>query len=128
MANVEFVLADIRSNMPEGTFDNIIWDAAVEHFTPKEIHQIMSIMKSRLTTDGILSGYTMVERLDKPKANKQHEYEFKNKEDLMQFLSPYFRNIKVFETIYPGIRHNLYFWASDAVIPFDNKWNHCIPS
>ena len=32
-----YELADIRTQMPDGQFDNIIWDAAIEHFTESEI-------------------------------------------------------------------------------------------
>lgn len=79
------------------------------------------MIKTRLEEDGILSGYTIVE---KPgvKQHSEHEYEFKSKEDLLDFLTPHFRNAKVFETIYPS-RHNLYFYASDGVLPFDLTWN-----
>lgn len=35
--NIDFVLADIRTDMPQGTFDNIVWDAAIEHFTEEEL-------------------------------------------------------------------------------------------
>lgn len=118
--NVEFRVADIRTQMPEGIFDNIVWDAAIEHFTPQEIDSIMQNLKNRLSENGILSGYTIVERPD-GKSLEQHEYEFKDKADLKRFLSPYFKNVMVFETVYAD-RHNLYFYASDAVIPFDSKW------
>ncbi len=122
--NVTFQLADIRHRMPEGIFDTIIWDAAIEHFTELEIDALMKNIKLRLTHEGVLSGYTIVRR-QKTQAFVHHEYEFKSKEDLMQFLTPYFQNVKVFETIYPS-RHNLYFWASDDIIPFDAKWEHQI--
>ena len=46
--NVTFVLADIRTAMPAGTFQNVIWDAAIEHFTPDEILQILKDIKCRL--------------------------------------------------------------------------------
>ena len=115
-----FEIVDIRYNMPDGIYDNIVWDAAIEHFTPEEINIIMKNIKSKLLKDGILSGYTIVEKAS-GKYLEQHEYEFKSKEDLMRFLSPWFVNVKVFETIYPD-RHNLYFWASDAILPFDKEW------
>jgi SAM-dependent methyltransferase len=115
--NVTYLLADIRTQMPEGVYDNVIWDAAIEHFTETEIARLMVNIKRRLTDDGILSGFTIVERLDGKKSLSHHEYEFKSKDDLARFLQPHFRNVKVFETIYPD-RHNLYFWASDATIPF----------
>jgi SAM-dependent methyltransferase len=120
-ANVKFVLADIRSSMPRGEFMNIVWDAAIEHFTEQEIDKLLVDIKHRLAEGGLLSGYTIVERQDCIKHIHQHEYEFHDKEDLLRFLSPYFQHVKVFETIYPT-RHNLYFWASDATLPFDDAW------
>jgi SAM-dependent methyltransferase len=119
--NVEFVLADIRTAMPEGTFENIVWDAAIEHFTPDEIASIMAQIKRRLSPDGVLSGYTVVEREDGAKHLSTHEYEFRDMQDLHRFLAPHFRHVKVFETVYPA-RHNLYFWASDGTIPFAPEW------
>ncbi len=122
-SNIEFMLADIRINMPKGAFDNIVWDAAIEHFTPEEIKSIMLNIKNRLTEKlGILSGHTIVERHE-GKSLEQHEYEFKDMADLKRFLSPYFTNVTVFETIFPE-RHNLYFWASDGTIPFSNDWTN----
>jgi len=126
-ANIVFLLADIRTEMPEGKFENIVWDAAIEHFKPDEISSIMTNIKNRLTADGILSGYTIVEKKDGIKHIHQHEYEFKDMQDLRRFLTPHFKNIRVFETIYPS-RHNLYFWASDGTIPFDMNWTHSINS
>jgi SAM-dependent methyltransferase len=123
--NVTFVLADIRTSMPEGTFQNVVWDAAIEHFTPEEIAGIMANIKKRLTPDGVLSGYTLVERDDGHKHIHQHEYEFKDMADLETFLTPHFKSVRVFETIFPD-RHNLYFWASDAAVPFDSQWPHGI--
>ncbi len=121
--NIDFILADIRSEMPGklNEFENIIWDAAIEHFTEEEIFKIMVDIKKRLKRNGVLSGYTIVENKDGKKMLEQHEYEFKSMEDLYRFFEPYFRNIKVFETVYKS-RHNLYFWASDGDIPFDKDW------
>lgn len=119
--NVEFLLADIRTNMPNGVFQNIVWDAAIEHFRPLEIQEIMAAIKKRLAPDGILSGYTIVERPDGVKSLDRHEHEFHDMADLHSFLAPYFDHVKIFETIYPE-RHNLYFWASDGVVPFDPQW------
>jgi len=121
--NVDFQLADIRTAMPAGTFDNIIWDAAIEHFTPDEINKIMRDIKERLSKNGILSGYTVAEQHVGGKQNPHHEYEFQDMADLKRFFTPHFKNVKVFETIY-STRHNLYFWASDGTLPFDPSWEH----
>lgn len=118
--NVIYRVADIRTQMPQGRFDNVVWDAAVEHFTEEEIGRLMLEIKSRLAGGGILSGHTIVER-EHGKSHHEHEYEFRSKEDLMRFLEPYFRNVRVFETVYPS-RHNLYFFAGDGELPFDEKW------
>jgi len=107
--------------MPVGAFENVIWDAAIEHFTPKEISSILQEIKRRLTVNGVLAGYTLVESGTGEKHIPQHEYEFVDKEDLYRFLVPHFKNVRVFETIYPN-RHNLYFWASDSLLPFDENW------
>jgi SAM-dependent methyltransferase len=123
--NVTYVLADIRREMPTGRFDNIVWDAAIEHFTPEEIDQILGGIKSRLTEGGILSGHTLVERPGSGKYCCHHEYEFKSMADLSRFLTPHFRNVTVFETMYPD-RHNLYFWASEGSIPFKGDWPHVL--
>jgi hypothetical protein len=56
---------------------------------------------------------------------RKHEYEFKNMEELKKFPDPYFKNVSVFETIYPE-RHNLYFLASDDILPFSKEWKHWI--
>ena len=125
-SKIRYEICDIRSSIPIGKFDNVIWDAAIEHFTESEINKIMSDIKDRLTDKGILSGYTITARPDGQKMHHDHEYEFSSKEDLMRFLSPYFQRVKIFETDYPD-RHNLYFYASDRVpLPFDADWNFSI--
>ena len=121
------MLADIRTDMSQGKFENIVWDAAIEHFTEEEIGKILKDIKDRLTEDGILSGYTIVEKQDGTKSLDEHEYEFKNKEDLMRFFTPHFNNVTVFETLYPS-RHNLYFWASSGHLPFSREWPYAISS
>jgi len=120
--NVEYLLADIRTQMPEGTFENVVWDAAIEHFTPEEIRAIFTNIKRRLAPGGVLSAYTMVEGPG-GKALSHHEYEFQNKEDLMRLVKPHFAHVQVFETIYRE-RHNLYLWASDGPLPFAPGWPH----
>jgi SAM-dependent methyltransferase len=119
--NITYLLADIRDGLPPGPFENICWDAAMEHFTEIEIAAIMSNIKSSLTKDGILTGYSIVERDDGHKHLEHHEYEFKSMQDLKRFLDPCFSNVLVFETIFPT-RHNLYFYASDGPVPFTQHW------
>lgn len=123
--NIKYVLADIRYEMPEGKFENVVWDEAIAYFTPDEIVSVLRSIKSRLTDDGILSGSTVVEKEDGGKHIHHHEYEFKDLSDLKIVLTPHFWHVKVFETIHPN-RHNLYFWASDACVPFGEGWAHAV--
>lgn len=116
--NIRYLLGDIRTDMPSGQFENIIWDAAIEHFTEDEITTLMQSLKERLAPGGIASGYTIVEPEHGGKHLHQHEYEFHDKADLARFLEPWFTNVQVWETVFPS-RTNLYFFASDDALPFD---------
>jgi|GEM_PF-559468 len=120
--NVSFVQADIRTNLPGGIFDNIVWDAAIDYFKLDEVDTILKNIKSHLRSNGILSGLsTPVKSVEGQKRFSRHKYEFKDKEDLRRVFTPYFKNVYVFETSYQG-RQNLYFWASDGPIPFSPEW------
>ena len=125
--NLEFVEGDIRSDLPSGPYDNIIWDAAIEHFTEEEIKELMKSIKDNLKPAGILSGYTILEQDNGEKHLHQHEYEFHDKDDLARFFTPWFRNVQVFTTTYSS-RTNLYFYASDEKLPFEKENNLIIHS
>jgi ubiquinone/menaquinone biosynthesis C-methylase UbiE len=122
-SNITYLLSDIRKDLPNKRFDNILWDAAIEHFTKEEIKNILKEIKSRLKEEGVLSGYTITEKENKQKQLKQHKYEFKDRRDLFEILSPFFKHLVVFETNYPN-RDNLYFICSDdeSKIPFSDKF------
>ncbi len=120
--NINYLLADIRNEMPKGDFDNIVWESAIEHCTEEEIKLIMTDIKHRLyNKSGTLSGHTRSDTI----ALEQCNYEFKDMADLKRFLTPHFKNVTVFETVFSN-RLNLYFWASDGVIPFSENWTHWI--
>ena len=82
----------------------------------------MSKIKSVLTHGGVLSGYTIIEAEHGGKHLHQHEYEFHDKDDLARFLKPYFKNVHIFTTTYPT-RTNLYFYATDGVLPHRKDFN-----
>ena len=113
--NITFLKQDIRAGLPQGPFDNIVWDAAIEYFTEREIDTIVGEIVDRLGTGGILSGYALAGNETGEKVNVAHEYEFKNLDDLRRFFTPHFGFVRVWETIYPT-RHNLYFVASQTPV------------
>jgi SAM-dependent methyltransferase len=118
--NLSFTLGDIRKEIPDGPFDNVIWDAAIEHFTQTEISLILQRIHSVLTPTGTLSGYTIAKNERGPKHLDQHEYEFEDKDDLARFLTPHFKSVQIFETVFPS-RTNLYFHATDGDLPFSRN-------
>ncbi|MBV8168721.1 MAG: class I SAM-dependent methyltransferase, partial [Alphaproteobacteria bacterium] len=125
--NIRYAVADIRDGMPAGPFDNVIWDAAIEHFTEAEIAAILGGIHGRLVAGGLLCGYTVAEVGD-AKQHHDHEYEFKGMRDLGDLLKRHFAHVLVLENIHFTIqpeRHNLVFFASDGVLPFDPGWPRC---
>jgi len=111
--NIEFLAGDIRHDMPREQFDNIVWDASLEYFTPEEIGQLLAGVKQRLGPEGILSGQVLLQDIQA----EEHSHIFRTAAELSQFLQPHFRNIRLLETRYPS-RTNVYFYASDAALPF----------
>lgn len=119
--NVEYLVQDIRDGMPEGSFHNVVWDGTIEHLTRAEINAVLPMIGERIGKTGIHSGYTIVEPHEE-KALSHHATFFKDKDDLAAILKAHFRNVTVFETVYPS-RHNLYWWASHgAPLPFMEGW------
>jgi SAM-dependent methyltransferase len=126
--NVRYEIVDIREGLPEGPFDGVIWDGAIEHFSTDEIAVVMAEIKRKLVPGGFLSGYTIAESGDGMQ-HPDHEQEFRGMSDLGARLKPYFKNVLVFESIHATIapmRHNLLFFAGDDTLPFDADWPNCL--
>jgi SAM-dependent methyltransferase len=121
-ANVEYRQCDLRSEFPEGTFDNIVWDSAIHHFTPPEASAILASAKARLRPAGVLSGYTVIE----PHAEYAFtRMRFSAPEELAELLGGVFTHVAVHETP-DALRRNLYFFASETptALPFAPDVNH----
>jgi SAM-dependent methyltransferase len=114
--NVQYLVANVLTQMPEGIFDNVVWDSALEYFTKIELQTIIQKIKIKLSESGILSGYVVIQN----SPNEGQKYAFRSKDDLLELIEPYFSNIYTFETVYLS-RHNLYFFASEGPLPFDNS-------
>src|ERR1035438_4700951 len=59
---IEYRRCDIRDAIPEGSFDNVVWDSAIHHFTPPEVRSILASIHRVLADGGVLSGYTEIGR------------------------------------------------------------------
>lgn len=125
--NIEFRVGDIRSEMPDGPFDNITWDAGIEYFTLQEIEHILSSIKLRLTPEGILSGYSLVvaHSGDQKEMSSRGQKYAASREALGELLNRHFRHVVILRTAHADAfekRINHYFFASDGSLPFDNNW------
>jgi SAM-dependent methyltransferase len=107
--NIAFEVSDIRSQLPDGPFDNAVWDTALEYFTDEDVAGVLRAVKARLRPGGVLSGHAV-----RTSDVDVHLYrELHSKEDLARLLRMAFAHVCVFETASPS-RVNYYFYASDA--------------
>lgn len=113
--NIKYAVTDLRYEMPDGKFTNIIWDAAISYFSWEEIHVILGRIRQRLEPNGILSGSTIICKTRE--IVPQHKHEFADAKEIENLLKEYFGKVYIFES--EGVnRHNVYFFASDGKIPF----------
>jgi len=114
--NVEYRQCDLRSEFPQGPFDNVVWDSAIHHFSASEATAILTSAQAQLRPGGVLSGYTVIE------PHTEYAYtrmRFSSPEELAALLEGVFAHVAVFETP-DALRRNLYFFASDTpeALPF----------
>jgi hypothetical protein len=107
--NVSYELCDIRETLPDGPFDNVVWDSALHHFTPQETGEVLALVRERMAPAAVLSGYTEVEDIE----YAYRKVDFRSKADVAELLGRSFRHVMVMETPDPE-RTNLYFFASDS--------------
>jgi SAM-dependent methyltransferase len=114
-SKIRYQFCDILKHLPDGKFNNIIWDGSIEQFTEIEIEQIINRIKNRLEEGGILSGYTAQGNSSKSLNLSHNKREFESKMDLYKLLSKFFQNVRVFDTKLNS-KVSLYFKASDQKI------------
>jgi SAM-dependent methyltransferase len=124
--NIDYRCGDIRSEMPQGPFDNVTWDAGIEYFTLSEIREILTAIKARLPPDGILSGYCVPDPHAQPDAAADgRKFAAASPEALGELLHGVFRNVTVLRTVHTdqfGTRTNCYFFGGDGALPFARGW------
>lgn len=114
--NVSYVEGDIRRELPEGPFDNVIWDAALTHFSDDDVQRILTSVRGALQPGGVLSGHADYE------AGSDYHYaliRLPDSETLAEVLSRVFPYVHIRRT-HEGPRVNYYFFCSDRVegLPF----------
>jgi cyclopropane fatty-acyl-phospholipid synthase-like methyltransferase len=115
--NVSYQSWDITRDLPQGPFDNVVWDTAIHHFTRAEALAILGHVAEVLAPDGALSGHTVIE----PGSTYPYARQaFADAHDLAALLGDVFPYVLVHTTTEAG-RMNLYFFASHdrRSLPFD---------
>jgi hypothetical protein len=118
-SKISYYCEDIKIFIPKNTYTNIIWDAAIEHFSEEDIHTLIVKYKNYLEQDGLFTGYTIQKNLIGLQ-HPDHLCEMNDKEHLASFFTPYFKNVLILETTCSE-RINYYFYASDGVLPLTIK-------
>jgi SAM-dependent methyltransferase len=114
--NIEYRSWDIRHGVPDGPFENVVWDSAIHHFPLAEVQAILASIHGSLVADGVLSGYTVIEPGEDYSFTRLR---FQDPESLAKLLQAEFAQVAVLETS-DALRRNLYFFASDDgdALPF----------
>lgn len=125
--NIHYVQGDIRSEMPEGPFDNVSWDAGIEYFAADEINGILRQIRIRLAPGGILSGYSISTAGGENAVRHAigQKFAVASREALGQLLAQHFANVVILRTRHADSqedRVNHYFFASDAMLPLAQGW------
>ena len=115
--NVTFQVMNLLSDFPTGQFNNVVWDVAIQHFDPNTTHVILSKIRDSLTSDGILSGSTVIDNFSGKKQLIHHQREFESSDELRGLLKSYFENVHVYTTQSDRARTNAYFYATNSALP-----------
>jgi SAM-dependent methyltransferase len=114
--NVRYLQGDIRGELPAGPFDNVIWDAALTHFSDDEVQSILRNVRAVLRPGGVLSGQTDYETAG--------DYSYAvisvpDSELLADMLGRVFPHVYIRRSD-DGPRVNYYFFCSDEAraLPF----------
>lgn len=120
--NIEYRRHDVRDGLPDGAFDNIVWDSAIHHFSEREARDLLAAAREHLRPGGVLSGYTVIE----PGSDYAYSrMSFTAPEQLAALLESEFPHVSVLSTP-DSMRQNLYFFASETPesLPFAAGVNH----
>lgn len=112
---INFVEGNILTDLPEETYDNVIWDASLYMFSNQELNEVIDATHARLSKNGILSGHSAYdfdpENPHTPGSVAQFE----------KLLKTHFKNVKINMNTTKD-RLNVHFYASDGKLPFDKAW------
>lgn len=120
--NIRYEVMDFRKTLPDGPFDVVVWTPTIFAYNPAEIHTVMGKLREIMSKDARLCGWTAIEA-----DRGGPEILWHDMNSLAERLKLYFKNVRAFERVYTTVqppRHELFFFASDGILPFDAEWSH----
>jgi SAM-dependent methyltransferase len=120
--NIRYEVMDFRKTLPDGVFDVVVWTPTIFAYTPEEVHALLGRLREIMQKDARLCGFTCIET-----DRRGPEILWYDMNSLAERLKRYFRNVRAFERVHPTAqpaRHELFFFASDGILPFDAQWRH----
>ncbi len=120
--NIRYEVMAFRKTLPEGIFDVVVWTPTIFAYTPDEVHTFMAKLREVIRPNARLCGFTCIED-----SHRNPEALWCDMNSLAERLKRYFRNVRAFERVHSTVqppRHELFFFASDGILPFDPEWPH----
>lgn len=102
---ITYKLCDFTRDMIVGKFDTIIWQRGPEIFTRETALSVLSLIKMRLNSEGILTGSSLISAKDSWALKAS---------DIEKLLSEHFENVKIKESACNPDK--FYFFASEKEI------------
>jgi SAM-dependent methyltransferase len=120
--NIRYEVMDFTKTLPDGPFDLVAWSPTIAAYTVQDVHELMTRLREIMSKDALLYGWTAVET-----DRSGPEILWYDMKSLAKRLQAYFNNVRAFERVHTTVqppRHELYFYASDGLLPFDSGWPH----
>ena len=120
--NVRYEVMDFRTQLPAGVFDTVVWSPTIFAYTPNDVDILMQRLRNFMSENARLCGWTYVEIDHGGPGVLWHDMN-----SLADRLKRYFKNVRALERVHTTIqpvRHALFFYASDGILPFDTQWPH----
>jgi len=112
---ITFLEGNILTDIPDDTYDNVIWDASLYMFSDKELLEVVELSGERLVENGVFSGHSSYDFDPKNPHQPKSIIEFET------MLKSVFKNVKININTTKD-RLNAHFYASNGKLPFDLEW------
>jgi SAM-dependent methyltransferase len=122
--NIRYEVMDFREKLPDGPFDVVVWTPTIFAYTPDDVTHLLNNLRGVMSAGARLCGFTCVETDRADPRILWHDLT-----SLAERLKRHFANVYAFERVHPTVqppRHELFFFASDGILPFDTNWPHGI--